>query len=91
MQSLARIKRNIFAKVGGKDVTGWLSAEGSASDPIAGGMVGLEQRTLMVSKAQLPSRPEDNASVVIAGDEMVALEVIDREGYWAMLIGSEIV
>ncbi len=90
LDSLQRMKRNVSAKVAGVDVTGFLSAEGSASDPMSGGMLGLEQRTLMVSKEQLPNRPEDNVSVVIAGDELAALEVIDREGYWALLVGAEL-
>lgn len=77
-------------KIGGRDYSAFVTASNSSSDPISGGMLQGGEYTVMVAKADHPSRPQDNESVMFKGRELVALEVTDRAGYWAILAGSEI-
>lgn len=88
--TLQRLRGTTPGKIDGADVEGYLSHDASSSDPIDGGIIMGERRSYLVSKASLPKRPQDNASVYVAGDEYTAIDVTDRDGYWSLTLGDEL-
>lgn len=79
-----------IVKIGGRDYSAFVTAINSGGDPISGGILQAGEFTVMVAKADHPTRPQDNEDIIYKGRRMVAQEVTDRQGYWAILAGSEL-
>ena len=91
LKTLIRAKgETSTVKIGGRDYSAFVTAINSSSDPISGGILQAGDFTVLVSKADHPSRPQDNEDIIYQGRDMVAHEVSDRAGYWSILAGSEL-
>ena len=93
--TLMKLKGAVKIRIGNTRVTGFLSRDESSFSPIAGRLLQGASQIILVPKSQHPSRPTDNATVEIDGDQLgggrlTVLEVVDRDGYWNVLAGAEL-